>query len=270
MVTNWHAVAFNQVPHSENEIHGDKVARDFGFKGGLVPGVTVSAYLCHPAVLQWGAAWQARGLADVKVVSPLYDGEAFAIEILHASAESYSARLVRPDGTVSATATVSLAAAAAAPPQRRGDPVADRETPRMAATPANMQQLQANGCHAVRFRWSPEHEMHTYLQNQALLPEMLRVTDGDGQANMSFVLGCSNWILARNAYMNPWVHLATRSQNYGAIALHTDLLAEMHITDLFARKGHEFVDARVDLYGLADDVCYASIDLRAIYRLRGQ
>jgi len=269
MVANWHAVAFNQVPHSENEIHGDKMARDFGFKGGLVPGVTVSAYLCHPAVLQWGEAWLARGLADVKVVSPLYDGEAFEIEILDATAEAYSARLVRPDGTVSATATVSLPAVPAVPPQRRGDPVADRNTPKVPAIPENMQQLQAEGCHAVRFRWSPEHEMHTYLQNQALLPELLQVAGG-GLANMSFVLGCSNWILARNAYMNPWVHMATRSQNYAAIPLLTELVAEMAITDLFTKKGHEFVDARVDLYGLDDGVCYASIDLRAIYRLRGQ
>ncbi|MFT7133045.1 MAG: hypothetical protein ACI81O_001757, partial [Cyclobacteriaceae bacterium] len=51
---NWQATAFNQVPHSVNEIHGDKIAKAYGFKGGLVPGVTVSAYLCHPAVESWG------------------------------------------------------------------------------------------------------------------------------------------------------------------------------------------------------------------------
>jgi hypothetical protein len=36
-------------------IHGDKIAKAYGFNGGLVPGVTVSAYLCHPAVESWGA-----------------------------------------------------------------------------------------------------------------------------------------------------------------------------------------------------------------------
>jgi len=82
-------------------------------------------------------------------------------------------------------------------------------------------------------------------------------------------LGCSNWILARNAYMNPWVHMATRSQNYAPIALNTELVAEMAITDLFTKKGHEFVDAQVALYDRDNDTCYATIDLRAIYRLRG-
>jgi len=86
MANNWHGLAFNQVPHSANEIHGDKVAKDYGFKGGLVPGVTVSAYLCHPAVEQWGVAWLKGGAADIKVVSPLYDGESFVIDILESNA----------------------------------------------------------------------------------------------------------------------------------------------------------------------------------------
>jgi len=268
MAENWRGLAFNQVPHSENEIHGDKVARDYGFAGGLVPGVTVSAYLCHPAVVQWGIDWLKGGAADVKVVAPLYDGEAFEIDILDAMADGYSARLLKPDGSVSATATVSLPQVAPLAPRRRGDSVASRETRAPQATRENMQRLMQNGCHAVRFRWTAEHEMHTYLQNEAQLPELHQMQAG-GWANMSFVLGCSNWILARNAYMNPWVHMATRSQNYAPIALNTELVAEMAITDLFTKKGHEFVDAQVALYDRDNDTCYATIDLRAIYRLRG-
>jgi len=59
----WQAEAYNQVPESENRIHSDEVARRFGFRGGLVPGVTVTAYLCHPAVDAWGMDWLARGRA---------------------------------------------------------------------------------------------------------------------------------------------------------------------------------------------------------------
>ena len=35
----WAAEALNTAPDSKNEIHGDKLAKEFGFKGGLVPGV---------------------------------------------------------------------------------------------------------------------------------------------------------------------------------------------------------------------------------------
>jgi hypothetical protein len=46
--------AFNTAAQSENKIHDDAVARRFGFKGGLVPGVEVYAYMTHVPVARWG------------------------------------------------------------------------------------------------------------------------------------------------------------------------------------------------------------------------
>ena len=43
MTDYWRGIAFNQVPNSTNQIHGDEMAERFGFRGGLVPGVTLSA-----------------------------------------------------------------------------------------------------------------------------------------------------------------------------------------------------------------------------------
>jgi len=34
---SWSGEAFNPVPESENRIHGDEIARAYGFRGGLVP-----------------------------------------------------------------------------------------------------------------------------------------------------------------------------------------------------------------------------------------
>ena len=48
--------AFNASKESENKIHDDAVARRFGFKGGLVPGVDVYAYMTHLPVSRWGRA----------------------------------------------------------------------------------------------------------------------------------------------------------------------------------------------------------------------
>ena len=38
----YHVKARNPATESENKIHHDDVARQYGFAGGLVPGVTVS------------------------------------------------------------------------------------------------------------------------------------------------------------------------------------------------------------------------------------
>ena len=46
--------AVNTAKESENKIHDDQVARRFGFKGGLVPGVEVYAYMTHLPVARWG------------------------------------------------------------------------------------------------------------------------------------------------------------------------------------------------------------------------
>ncbi len=277
MVKSWAGSAFNQVPHSANEIHGDKVAKDFGFKGGLVPGVTVSAYLMHPAVEAWGHDFLSRGHAHVKVDSPLYDGESFEVDIMERGdgvieSLDYRAKLIRPDGTASAKAEVSLIdeEQLASPPAIRGDKLADRDTPALEATPKNMAVLREQGCHAVKFHWRNDHEMNTYLRQSNKMPQLLRLgNEGAGFANMSFVLGCSNWILARVAHMNPWVHLETTSQNFAAIPFDTELIAEMEVLDFYNKKGHEFVDVRVNLFNADVGTCYSAIDLRAIYRLRG-
>ena len=55
-------------------MHSDDVARRFGFQGGLVPGVTVFAYMTRPVVAHYGARWLARGWAEVSLAKPAYEG----------------------------------------------------------------------------------------------------------------------------------------------------------------------------------------------------
>src|SRR5690348_15694509 len=67
--------AFNASKDSENKIHDDAVAQRFGFRGGLVPGVDVYAYMTHLPVQRWGRAWLERGSAECRLMKPVYDGD---------------------------------------------------------------------------------------------------------------------------------------------------------------------------------------------------
>ena len=67
--------AFNASKESENKIHDASVARRFGFRGGLVPGVDVYAYMMHLPVQRWGRAWLERGTAECRFLKPVYDGD---------------------------------------------------------------------------------------------------------------------------------------------------------------------------------------------------
>ena len=71
--------AFNTAKDSENKIHDDAVARRFGFKGGLVPGVEVYAYMTHLPVARWGRAWLERGTAECRLLKPVYDGDTVTV-----------------------------------------------------------------------------------------------------------------------------------------------------------------------------------------------
>src|SRR5690349_13562418 len=81
-VASWPAYCVrthNPASHSENRMHSDDVARKFGFKGALVPGVTVFSHLTQPLVARFGEAWLARGIGDVSFSKPAYDGELLTI-----------------------------------------------------------------------------------------------------------------------------------------------------------------------------------------------
>ena len=268
MISNWQGIAFNQDPQSANKIHSDDLAQRFGFDGALVPGVTLSAYLTHPGVEAWGMDFLERANVHVKILSPVYDGEMFSVQITEQSAHSYSAHLLRDRDIVSATADIALTNATSlqTPPQRRGDPIAAEDNAPPTATPQRWQELRNNGCMACRYQWGPNNLMRRYLRAPSLMPALL---SGDTPfANMSFILGTSNWAAASNAGMNPWVHLETRSQNFCAIADGASVITEMQLLGTFEKKGHHFFDARFTLFDETSDRCYADIELRAIYRLR--
>lgn len=264
---SWSAEAFNQVPESENRIHSDEVAEEYGFRGALVPGVTVSAYLIHPAVAAWGEAWLERGHARVVVHSPVYDRETFRVEVSNAGHSAYEAELFDPTGVRCATAQVELPdpEAVPPPPKLRHDAILGRGFDRPKASREVMEQRRRDGLSAIRARWNEEAEITSYLEDP---DRMAPAFSALGFANPAFMLGLTNWALAGNVRMSPWLHLQTDSQNYRPVAANTELVVESTIADLFEKKGHEFVDVDMNIFDRADEAPVASVRLRAIYKLR--
>jgi hypothetical protein len=267
-------VAFNQVPDSDNRIHSDELAQAYGFRGALVPGVTVSAYLIQPAIERWGLDWLTRGWAHAVVKSPVYDGEHFDVDIAW-HADAFQCRLSSGAQHCAEAKVVlpgSLAGVLMAKPERRGDRLMPEDYKGPEVTPDLMAELQASGCMAKKFLWSPAHEMAAYFRLQKEMPALLRPDlqpGSGGYANMSFLLGCANRHFAAVAKMSPWVHLQTSSQNFQAVPLHTVLVSEMSVLELFNKKGHEFADCEFNLYRADDDSPVCRIVQRAIYKLRG-
>ncbi|MGE0621845.1 MAG: hypothetical protein AB7I04_21855 [Pseudomonadales bacterium] len=263
----WHATAFNQATESSNQIHSDEMAKAYGFKGGLVPGVTISAYLMHPAVEAWGEEWLRSGHAEIVVHRPLYDGYEFDVDVSEVTDRSYRATLVDQEGTRCASGTLSLVEDPPSPPVRRNDPLLVRGQAVEPVSREVLERLRDRGMHALPARWNAAHHMATYLSDPRAMPRIHRLDDR-GLANGGFLLGLTNWALASNTYMNPWVHVQTDSQFYAVVEPDTDLVVECAVADLFERKGHQFVDAKVDAYVRETSQPVMAATLRAIYRLR--
>src|SRR5262245_38447291 len=71
--------AHNTATASTNRIHDDTVAREYGFGGGLVPGVDVYAYMTHVPAEAWGEDWLARGTIRARFLTPVYDGDEIVV-----------------------------------------------------------------------------------------------------------------------------------------------------------------------------------------------
>jgi hypothetical protein len=95
--------ARNTAAESENRIHDDAVAARFGFRGGLVPGVIVYAYMTVPIVAEFGQRWLEGGTMQVKFHQPFYEGEEVIVRAeVDSSSEPVKAtvRAEREDGSV--------------------------------------------------------------------------------------------------------------------------------------------------------------------------
>lgn len=94
-------IARNTAPDSDNKIHDDAEARRFGYAGGLVPGVTLYAYLTRLAVAGLGAAWLEHGTAECSFRRPVYEGERIRCEGSIGDGSTLDLRMLR-EGAVCA------------------------------------------------------------------------------------------------------------------------------------------------------------------------
>ena len=263
----WSAKALNTAPDSDNQIHGDEMAKEFGFKGGLVPGVTVSAYLLHPIIEKWGLDWLEKGWAKCKITSPLYNKEKFSVFFNEVSENKISSILRNSNQLVTANAEAALIENIQETPKMRGDKIATVNFQGPKASRDVWMKLKKDGCMAFEYFWGGKNPL-IYLRDQNNLPDLLNPSK-KGFSNLSFLLGCSNWALASNAYMNPWIHLQTSSQNYQALPFNSSVISEIQVNDIFEKKGHEFVDVEVNLFKKEEKTCIMTINLLSIYKVRG-
>jgi acyl dehydratase len=224
--------AFNQAAASENKIHDDTVAQRFGFKGALVPGVTVFAYMAHLPVARWGRAWLERGAAECRFRKPVYDGE-----MVRVSAESEGDGLVlevESGGEHCATGHASL------PPQR--------EAPAIDSLPAGLppaerpkasEETLAEGRVLGIDPLVVDRALHsTYLDEIRETEPLYRA---ERLVHPGQILRLANFALLQNVVLGPWIHVGSTIRFHSVARVGEELTLRSRITSNSVNKGHAIV-----------------------------
>jgi acyl dehydratase len=229
----YRVTAYNTSKQSENKIHDDAVAQRFGFRGGLVPGVDVFAYMIHLPVAKWGRAFLERGLIEARFVKPVYDGE--VAEVIGEARDGLLSIEVASRGELCATGTASLPSSApsfhisdfietAVVPERRPVSVTSYELGKWLGT--------------VPRAWAGD-AAKDYLAD---IREREPIYAQEGLGHPGLLQRVMNKVLVDNAILGPWIHVGSRMQLLSAGKNGDKLTARAKVTGNYEKKGHRFVE----------------------------
>jgi len=225
--------AYNTAKLSENKMHDDSVALKYGFRGGLVPGIDILAYMIHVPVAKWGRAFLERGLIEARFIKPIYDGEALLVQAAEDSSEGLS--LTVEHGEAKATGHASLAVTA--PVLSLADfpetePVATRKS------------IDADSYRIGKWLGTAPRSWQgkAGAEYRAGVRETDPIYAREGFVHPGVLQQIMNRVLMENALLGPWIHIGSSMQLISAAIDSDQLTARARITGNYEKKGHLFVE----------------------------
>lgn len=247
-------------------MHSDDVARSFGFKAALVPGVTVFAHMTHPLVERFGEAWLARGVADVSFAKPAYEGNMLSVETAEDGA-SDSAQLCvvckNEEGAELARLTSAAPAGAVTSPDSLST---IQPAPPIEERPLVTWDLMEVGKPFPALTWRPTQADN--LQWCADVRDDLSTYRGGDTSLLhpGFVLRQANMVLRNRFTLPAWIHTGSRIVFHHALRAGQSYEVRAIPEEKWNRKGHEFVRLYVAILGTSQVA--AEVIHTAIFRPR--
>jgi hypothetical protein len=260
VTTTYALKAHNASTESENRIHADDVAQQYGFKGGLVPGVTVYAYMVRPVAERWGRDWVERGTMTARFVVPVYEGDATTVEFDDAGTGALAVR--NREGDTCATGGAGWADASLEAPKVADFPEAPLPAPgdRPPASPESLAVGTVLGSMGHRFHAGRAGE---YLD---LVADDLPLWRDAGIAHPGYLMLFANYILSSNVKLGPWIHVESTATHYSAVTDGEEWSIRGHVIGNHERKGHKFVD--LDLLVVASGDTHGDSAARPVMAVR--
>jgi hypothetical protein len=247
--------ARNLAPDSDNKIHDDSVAQQFGFSGALVPGVDVLAYATHPFAAAWGADFLTQGRLEGRFRRPVYDGDLVTVSPGSEDGGATAFTLAGDDGEQRCLGRAWAA---------HGESF---ELDRFVATPLPNTRLPAEpGAIKLGPLGSVEQpvDLDRHTAYRSGIDEDLPIYEK--VAHPGALLRLVNELVVHNVALGPWIHTSSDIRFLALAPLPGVLHADGIVTEVYERNGHHYV--RYDALVSCDGTPVAFVDHTAIYRLR--
>lgn len=246
-------VAKNFAHNSENRIHADDVAVQYGFRGGLVPGVTSFAYVIEAVIDTFGFSWCDSGRLNMRLLQPIYENDT----VTATCSDSGIVSLIDSSGSECVEGRGSTT-----PVPFVGDalPTAPAPKPRPEASASSL--APGTALATLSYTASSEH-MDAYLTSVNIEPGRWE------EAKLwhpGVLLLAANEALATSVRMGPWIHVGSDISLFAPVRLEAGIEARSVVRDRYDRKGHEIVELDMTIH--AENELAAHIHHTAIYKPR--
>jgi hypothetical protein len=227
----------NASEQSENRMHSDEVARQFGFKGALVPGVTVFAHMTRPLIEAYGEAWLGRSSSEVSFAKPAYEGELLTIDTRPDAAGAGHELVCRNEQGIELAHMTSHTLASRPAIDTRSD---IPPSPPIAERPLVTWELMEVGKPFPALAWQPSGADNAQWCDD--VRDDLALYRGDGAPlHPGFVLRQANFVLRRRFTLPAWIHTGSRVAFHDVLRVGPAYEVRAIPEEKWERKGHQFV-----------------------------
>jgi len=253
----------NASEHSENRMHSDEVARQFGFKGALVPGVTVFAHMTQPLVARYGEAWLGGAIAEVFFAKPAYEGELLTVSARpNTNGAGHEVVCSNEEGIELARMTSLIPGAAPAV-----DPRSDiAPAPPAGERPLVTWDLMEVGKSFPALAWAPTTADNVQWCADVRDDLPLYRSGDNAPLHPGFVLRQANFVLRNRFTLPAWIHTGSRIVFHRPLRVGHAYEVRAIPEEKWERKGHQLVRLYVAIR--AGDETVAEVIHSAIFNPR--